>query len=81
MPAKESFVHQDATVIVGNDEHVGAVVIFVVKKTGAKVFSFPMEFGSSKELSAADMELFLASAPESEMVKAIREEWRKVQPQ
>jgi len=74
------YVHKDVTVVVGTDEEADVSVIFVVSKAGGIAFSFPRPAGVFKELSFDDMELFLAVTPESKMLEAIREAWRKVYP-
>lgn len=75
------YVHRDVTVVVGTDEETKLTVVFLVKKTGGMAISFPRDVGMAKELSAADMDLFLMVTPPSEMLDAIREAWQKVQPQ
>ena len=73
----EEFVHKNATVIVGNDEDANLTVIFVVKKNGAVVFSFPRPVGEGRTFSSTEMELFLLVSVESDMLKAIRQAWQE----
>jgi hypothetical protein len=75
------FVHKDVTVVVGTDTDVGITVIFIVKKDSGLVYSFPTEMGEGKELNKEDMEKFLASSPESEMLTAISKAWKARTPQ
>ncbi len=74
------YVHKNVTVIVGRAEASRLSVIFVVKKSGGMAFSFPIPTGVFKELSVADMELFLIVAPRSPMLDAIKQAWREVEP-
>lgn len=75
------YVHRDVTVVIGTDDETKITVVFLVKKTGGVAISFPRDVGVAKELTAADMELFLRVTPPSEMLDAINEAWQKVQPQ
>jgi hypothetical protein len=78
---KAQFVHENATVIVGNDPVAGTTVIFVVKSNGAVAYYFPMAFGEGRALTAAEVELFLLNTEKSEMLDAIRVAWKKRQGQ
>lgn len=75
------FVHKGVAVVVGNDPEVGVTVVFIVKRDGGLVYSFPTAMGEGKELSAADMEKFLVSTQDSEMLTAIKEAWKAREPQ
>jgi hypothetical protein len=71
------FVHENATIIAGNDTEAGVTVLFVLKSDGAVVYSFPMGFGQGKILTEAEIELFLNATEESDMLAAIRTAWNK----
>ena len=74
---KPKFIHENATVICGNDPIAGTTVIFIVKSDGAVAYYFPMGFGEGRVLTAAEVELFLLSTEKSDMLDAIRTAWAK----